>query len=248
MSSTSSNAMEPLSGALVKVPRHVAIIMDGNGRWAQARGLPRTAGHRAGVEALREVLEAAVDLGVPMLTVFAFSTENWSRPQPEVWALMQLLRYFLDRELDKLHANGVRLQHIGRQEELDPDLVERILKAQRLTEGNTRLHLNIAFNYGGRADIVDAVRRIIAEGLLPEAVDEAAVAARLSTTGLPDPDLVIRTAGEMRLSNFLIWQAAYAEYYSTPTYWPDFGRDELYRALLAYQQRDRRYGGLAPTR
>lgn len=229
---------------LVRVPQHVAIIMDGNGRWAEARNLPRSAGHRAGTENLRRVLEAVGQFGVPVLTLYAFSTENWSRPLAEVRALMGLAQRVLDRELDELHRRGVRIRHIGRRSELDEGLVRRIERAEELTRNNRALTLNVAFNYGGRADIVDAVRALVRDGVAPQDMDEAAIGARLSTAGLPDPDLVIRTAGEMRLSNFLIWQAAYAEYYSTPTLWPDFDREELYKALLAYQERKRRFGGL----
>lgn len=227
---------------LLKTPQHIAIIMDGNGRWAQARGLPRPAGHRAGTENLRQIIEATVEFGVRMLTIYAFSTENWNRPAAEVRALLQLLRHVLDTELSKLHENGVRLRHIGRVEGLPDDLLQRIREAEDLTRHNTRLAVNIAFNYGGRAELVDAVRRLLAEGCTPGAVTEQTIADHLYTSGAPDPDLVIRTAGEMRLSNFLIWQAAYAEYYSSPVFWPDFGREELYRALVAYQERDRRFG------
>ena len=229
---------------LLKLPRHVGIIMDGNGRWAQARGLPRVAGHRAGTENLRTILTAAVDFGVPILTLYAFSTENWGRPAAEVQALMLILRETLTNELPELHKNGVRIRHIGRKEPLDAGLLEAIRHAEELTQFNTQLALNIALNYGGRADIVDAVRQIAREGTSADQIDEATIAAHLSTAGLDDPDLIIRTAGEMRLSNFLVWQAAYAEFYSTPAYWPDFGRDEFYQALLAYQQRDRRFGKL----
>jgi undecaprenyl diphosphate synthase len=229
---------------LVRVPQHVAIIMDGNGRWAQARGRPRSAGHRAGTENLRRVLEAVGELQIPVLTLYAFSTENWSRPVSEVRALLGLAQRVIDRELDELHRRGVCIRHIGRREELDNALVRRIERAEALTRANTALTLNIAFNYGGRADIVDAVRALVREGVPADEIDEAAISARLSTAGLPDPDLVIRTAGEMRLSNFLVWQSAYAEYYSTPTLWPDFDREELQKALLAYQERKRRFGGL----
>lgn len=244
---TARDAAGPPLPPLRKTPRHVAIIMDGNGRWAQARGLPRTAGHRAGTENLRQVIQATVEFGVPMLTIYAFSTENWKRPAAEVRALMQLVRRVLDAELANLHENGVRLKHIGRIEGLQDDLVARIREAEALTAQNTRLNLNIALNYGGRAELVDAVKRIVAEGLPPEAIDEQTLSDHLYTAGLPDPDLVIRTAGEMRLSNFLIWQAAYAEYYSTPVYWPDFGREALYAALVAYQERDRRFGRVTET-
>jgi len=230
---------------LVKVPRHVAIIMDGNGRWAQARGLPRAAGHRAGTENLRRILAAAAEFGVGMLTIYAFSTENWERPEPEVNVLLGLLERVLDSEVAELHKNGVKIRHIGRTQGLAPRLVGKIRAAEMLTQHNSCLALNVAFNYGGRAEIVDAVRRIVAEGIPPERIDEETISRHLYTSGLPDPDLIIRTAGEMRLSNYLTWQAAYAEYYSTPTYWPDFDRQELYKALLAYQQRERRYGRLS---
>ena len=230
--------------SLARIPHHVAIIMDGNGRWAQARGLPRTAGHKAGTENLRRILRAAAELGIGMLTIYAFSTENWARPDWEVNALLLLLEDVLDNEVDDLYANGVRIHHIGRTQGLAPRLVEKIRQAQEKTQRNSRMVLNVAFNYGGRSEIVDAVRRIVAEGLTPERIDEKAISRRLYTAGLPDPDLVIRTAGEMRLSNLLIWQAAYAEFYATPTFWPDFDREELHRALLAYQRRERRFGRL----
>lgn len=229
------------------VPVHVAIIMDGNGRWAQQRGLPRTAGHRAGTENIRTVLQAAVDFGIQYLTLFAFSTENWGRPAEEVRALMMLLEQVIDRELAELHAKGVRLRHLGRLDALPSKLQEKIQHALELTKDNTRISVNIAFNYGGRMEIVEAVRRMMREGVKPDEVTEETLSKYLFTAGLPDPDLIIRTAGEMRLSNFLIWQAAYAEYYSTPTYWPDFGREEFYKALLAYAQRDRRFGLLKPA-
>jgi undecaprenyl diphosphate synthase len=223
-------------------PRHVAIIMDGNGRWARQRGLPRLAGHRAGTEALRRVIEAAVELGVPMLTIYAFSTENWKRPAHEVRGLMFLLEDVIERQLDELDANGVRLRHIGWLDGMPPHLAEAIQRAVRRTAGNSRLALNVAFNYGSRAEIVRAVRRIVAAGLPPEAIDEATVAAHLETAGLPDPDLVIRTSGEMRLSNFLLWQLAYAEIYCTETLWPDFDRAALLAALDSYAGRERRFG------
>jgi len=230
---------------LVKVPAHVGIIMDGNGRWAQSRGLPRLAGHRAGVDNLRRVLQAAMDLGIKALTLYAFSTENWSRPASEVRGLIRLFEHMIDTHIDELNENGVRLRQVGRVEGLAARLVEKIRQAEQITAHNDRLMLDFAFNYGGRAEIVDALKRIVAEGIPAEEIDEATIGDHLWTAGLPDPDLIIRTGGDMRLSNFLIWQAAYAEFYSTPTYWPDFDRDELYRALLAYQQRDRRFGGLS---
>lgn len=232
--------------ALEKVPQHVGIIMDGNGRWARARGLPRSAGHRAGTENLRDVLRAAVEFGVQILTIYAFSTENWNRPDHEVRALLSILDRVIDRELAELHAEGVQLRHIGRLERLPPSLQEKVLHAVELTKDNRRLILNVAFDYGGRAEIVDAIRGIIADDVPAEQVDESLVSRYLYTAGLPDPDLIIRTSGEMRISNFLIWQGAYAELYVTPALWPDFGKDELYKALENYSQRERRFG-LVPT-
>ncbi len=227
---------------LQKIPTHVAIIMDGNGRWARARGLPRVMGHRQGTENIRRVLTAAVEYGIKILTIYAFSTENWGRPEDEVHGLLSILEQTLPREAPELNKNGVQLRHIGRLEGLSPQLQKAVREAMDLTRNNDRLILNIAWNYGGRAEIVDAVRRIIQEGLKPEEVTEELISCYLYTCGIPDPDLVIRTGGEMRLSNYLIWQAAYAEYYSTPTYWPDFDKNELYRALLAFNERQRRFG------
>ncbi len=239
---TSQETVPSPETPLIRVPRHVAIIMDGNGRWAAARGLPRAAGHRAGIENLRLVLRAAVEFGVSVLTVYAFSTENWKRPRLEVNALLAMLEEAIETELDALDEAGVRIRHLGRIEGLEPRLVRKIESAIGRTAHNNTLCLNVAFNYGGRAEIVDAVRRIVADGLPPEAIDESTISQYLGTQDLPDPDLIIRTGGEMRVSNFLLWQGAYAEFYSTPTFWPDFGRDEFYRALLAYQQRQRRFG------
>lgn len=232
------------SKRLERLPRHVGIIMDGNGRWAQARGLPRSAGHKAGTENLRRVIEAAVEFGIPALTLYAFSTENWKRPPLEVEALMTLMSAALRDELGALHQNGVRIRHLGRRDGVPAVLLAGIRHAEELTRNNERLLLNIAFNYGGRADIVDAVRALLRQGTTAEAIDEKAISGALTTAGLPELDLVIRTAGEMRLSNFLIWEAAYAEYYSTAVYWPDFDREELFKALAAYASRERRYGGL----
>jgi undecaprenyl diphosphate synthase len=232
---------------LTKVPHHIAIIMDGNGRWAKARGLPRVAGHRAGTDNLHRILRAAKDFGVKVVTIYAFSTENWNRPRPEVMALMRILEQVIDEELEELHSNGVRIRHIGRSEGLSKRLVEKIRYAQDYTSANQDLVLNVAFNYGGRADVVDAVRQMIRDGVPADQVDEETISRYLSTGGLPDPDMIIRTGGDMRLSNFLIWQAAYSEFYSTRVFWPDFGRKELYQALLAYQQRERRFGGLPQT-
>jgi len=229
---------------LARMPRHVAIIMDGNGRWAKARGLPRAAGHRAGTQNIRRVLEACVEYGIEVLTIYAFSTENWGRPDKEVRGIMRLLEQNLTEQLPELHAKGVQIRHSGSLERVSRSLKNKIQEALELTKANQRIILNVAFNYGGRAEILHAVRRIIAAGVPAEGVDEALFTRYLYTAGLPDPDLIIRTAGEMRLSNFLIWQSAYAEYYSTPTYWPDFDRAELHRALEAYAARERRFGRL----
>jgi undecaprenyl diphosphate synthase len=225
----------------------VAIIMDGNGRWARARGLPRLAGHRAGVDNLRRVLEAAGDFGIRYLTIYAFSTENWGRPPDEVRGLHNILEDVIDRELQSLNKNGVQLRHIGRLERLSPELQAKVHQAVELTRANQRLVLSIAWNYGGRDEIVQAVRRMMANGVVPDEVDEDLVSQYLYTAGIPDPDLVIRTSGELRVSNFLIWQGAYAEWYVTPTYWPDFGRDELLEALWEYARRDRRFGRVEPV-
>ncbi len=228
-----------------QVPPHVAIIMDGNGRWARARGLPRLAGHRAGVDNLRRVLEAAAEFGIQYLTIYAFSTENWSRPPDEVRGLINILEDVIDRELESLHENGVQLRHIGRLDGLSLALQRKVHHAVELTRDNRRLVLNIAWNYGGRDEIVQALRRILESGVAPEEVDEEMVSRHLYTQGIPDPDLIIRTSGEQRVSNFLIWQGAYAEWYITPTFWPDFGRDELLEALWEYARRDRRFGRVA---
>ncbi len=229
---------------LPQSPTHVGIIMDGNGRWANARGLPRHAGHRAGVENLRRILRAAVELSVPILTLYAFSTENWKRPDDEIEGLMHLLSDALDKEVDELHKNGVQLRHLGDLTPLSKPLKRRIREAVELTRHNDRLIANIAFNYGGRQEIVEAVRQVVAKGIPSTEITEALIDDHLYTAGIPDADLVIRTSGEFRVSNFLIWQGAYAEYYITPKFWPEFDKDEFYEALKAYSQRDRRYGGL----
>jgi len=228
----------------VRVPQHVAIIMDGNGRWAKARGLPRLKGHQAGTENLRPILRASAEFGIQILTVWAFSTENWRRPQAEVRGLLRILQQVIRRELRELHAEGVRICHLGRLDRLPGSLSRQILDAVEFTRENNRIVLNVAFDYGGRAEIVQAVQRIIRDGIPAEAVDEALLSGYLYTAGQPDPDLIIRTSGEMRTSGFMLWQSAYSEYYVTPTLWPDFGRDELYEALLAYDRRDRRFGGI----
>ncbi len=226
----------------VRTPRHVAIIMDGNGRWAKAHGLPRTEGHRHGTENLRRILRAAVENDIEILTIYAFSTENWSRPRAEVRMLLRILESVIDRELGELHADGVQLRHIGELDGISPALQKKIQRAMDLTRNNTRLILNIAFNYGGRDEIVHAVRHIIADGIPAEQVNEALISSYLYTGGLPDPELIIRTSGELRISNFLIWQGAYSEYYATSTFWPDFDEAELKRALVAYGKRKRRFG------
>jgi undecaprenyl diphosphate synthase len=228
-------------------PRHVAIIMDGNGRWARGRGLPRLAGHRAGTENIRRIVTECVEQGVRYLTLYAFSTENWSRPAHEVDGLMRILGEYIDRETRRLHDQGVRIRHLGRLDGLPAGLVRKIQAAIEQTAANTRLTLAVALNYGGRAEIVDALRAIVAAGVAPDQIDEGCVAAYLDTRGMPDPDLVIRTSGERRLSNFLVWQAAYSELWMTPVFWPDFGPAHLRQALDDYAGRERRFGGLAPS-
>jgi undecaprenyl diphosphate synthase len=225
-----------------QMPTHVAIIMDGNGRWAQARGLPRMAGHRAGTENLRRVIEACGDFGIKYLTIYAFSTENWGRPADEVRGLMSIVEEVIDRELAELHRQGVQLRHIGELSGIKPSLQAKVRHAIELTKNNQRLVLNVAFNYGGRDEIVHAIREMIAAGVNPQEVNEDLVHRYLYTADCPDPDLIIRTSGELRVSNFLIWQGAYAEWYVTPTFWPDFGREELLEALREYAQRERRFG------
>ena len=228
------------------IPTHVAIVMDGNGRWAQKRGLPRLAGHRAGTENLQEIIKACVDFGVKYLTIYAFSTENWGRPAEEVDGLMHILEDVIDQKLEELHQQGVQLVHIGQLERLDTSLREKVKKSIDLTKDNHRLTVCIAWNYGGRDEIVCAIRRIIEDGLKPEQICDDIVSDYLFTTGIPDPDLIIRTSGEMRISNFLIWQSAYSEWYVTPILWPDFNRDEFRKALIDYGQRERRYGLVIP--
>lgn len=227
---------------ITRIPHHVGIIMDGNGRWARARGLPRLAGHKAGTENIRRVLRAATDFGIKVLTVYAFSTENWGRPADEVAGLMDLLGQGIRRETKALHAEGVCIRHSGRLQGIAPKLAQQIQDAVTLTCDNQRITLNVAFNYGGRAEIVDAVQQIIREGYPAEAITEELISHYLYTGDLPDPDLIIRTGGEYRLSNFLLWQAAYAEYYATPTFWPDFDEAEFATALIEYSQRERRFG------
>lgn len=232
----------PLNIPPEKIPQHVAMIMDGNGRWAVQRGLPRLAGHKAGTENLRRVIRATVEFGVKYLTIYAFSTENWGRPAEEVQGLMLILQNVIDRELGELHKEGVQLRHIGRLERLDPAIQKKVLHAIDLTKNNDRLILNVAFNYGGRDEIVNAIQKIIKDGIPADEVTDDLVNQYLFTAGVPDPDLIIRTSGELRVSNFLIWQAAYSEWYITPTFWPDFDKEEYRRALEDFANRDRRYG------
>jgi undecaprenyl diphosphate synthase len=237
-----------LAATGTKIPRHVAIIMDGNGRWAEARGLPRFAGHTAGVEAVRRTVRASIELGIQFITIYSFSTENWSRPEAEVTFLMGLMRRFIRSDLAELHKNGVRIRMLGDRDRVDPDLLALMDEAVEITSANTALTLVIAFNYGGRGEIAKAARRLasqVLEGTLPlDAINADAVTAALDTHGLPDPDLLIRTSGEERLSNFLLWQLAYAEFLFLDVLWPDFDRQHLERALQEYRTRDRRYGGL----
>jgi undecaprenyl diphosphate synthase len=233
---------------LDQLPAHIAIIMDGNGRWAAQRHLPRVEGHRAGITAVRQVVEASARLGIDVLTLYAFSLENWKRPQAEVSTLMTLLKRYLRLELGTLLENNIRFLVIGRQDELAPDIREELAGAVRQTANNTGMRFNIALNYGGRAEIVDAARRAIQAGVPPETLDEARFGEFLYTAGQPDPDLLIRTSGEMRVSNFLLWQIAYAEIWVTETLWPDFRARDLLEALLAYQKRERRYGGIKSSR
>ncbi len=227
-----------------QLPTHVAIIMDGNGRWAAERRLPRVEGHRNGVEAVRDTVETAARLGLQVLTLYAFSVENWKRPAAEIGALMMLLKRYLRSELKTLLGNNIRFRVIGRPEALPADVQAELADAVERTAGNRGMIFNIALNYGGRTEIVDAARRAIEEGIAPAELDEARFSTLLYTGGQPDPDLLIRTSGELRISNFLLWQIAYAEIYVTDTYWPDFRRRHLLEAILAFQKRERRYGGI----
>ena len=227
-----------------RLPRHVAVIMDGNGRWAAQRHLPRVEGHRAGIEAVRDVVETSARLDINVLTLYAFSVENWKRPVSEVSTLMSLLKRYLRLELNTLLRNNIRFNVIGRVQELAPDIRTELQMAEKKTSGNAGMLFNIALNYGGRAEIVEAARALIASGVQPDDLDEQRFAEFLYTAGQPDPDLLIRTSGEMRVSNFLLWQIAYAEIWVTDTLWPDFRKRDLFEAILAYQKRDRRYGGI----
>jgi undecaprenyl diphosphate synthase len=226
------------------LPAHIAIIMDGNGRWARKRGLPRVAGHRAGIDAVREVVEGSAQLGIPVLTVYAFSVENWKRPRTEVSMLMKLLKEYLNKELDNIHKNNIQFRTIGRTDELDPSVQAELEKGVVHTRKNTGMIFNVALNYGGRAEIVDAVNRILQTGR--DRITEKDFSQYLYTASQPDPDLLIRTSGELRISNFLLWQIAYAEIWVTGTLWPDFEKKHLYEAIIAFQKRERRYGGIEP--
>lgn len=216
--------------------------MDGNGRWAAERGLQRLAGHRAGTENLRNIIRASVEFGIKYLTIYAFSTENWSRPRAEVQGLMRVLADAIEKELDELHQNGVRIRHLGHLENVPDNLARKITDAVEITKNNDRLNLNVAFNYGGRDEMLHAIRNMIQDGLRPEEITDETVSQYLFTKDIPDPDLIIRTSGEFRTSNFLMWQSAYAEWYITPVYWPSFNRDELLKALRNYESRERRFG------
>jgi undecaprenyl diphosphate synthase len=224
------------------IPVHIAIIMDGNGRWARARGLPRLAGHKAGTENLRRVIEACVEFGVKYLTIYAFSTENWERPKDEVRGLMNIFDDVFDRELAELHRQGAQLRHIGRMEGIRESMQEKIRRGIDLTKDNDQLVLNVAFNYGGRDEILHAIEEMIKDGVRPDDVTDELVSEYLFTSDSPDPDLVIRTSGEMRISNFLLWQAAYSEWIFPEVLWPDFGKEELLDAIREYSQRERRFG------
>ena len=243
-------AIPPAAGWGRATPRHVGIIMDGNGRWAAARGLPRMEGHRRGVESVRRAVRAAIELGVSYLTIYSFSTENWTRPPQEVSFLMALLKRFIRNDLADLHANEVRVRVIGSREGLDPEITALLNEAEVLTRLNKRLTLVVAFNYGGRQEIADAARRLAmraaAGELEPASISAESIRAELDTSDMPDPDLIIRTSGEQRLSNFLLWQAAYAEFVFLPQHWPDFDRAAFESALAVYSSRERRFGGLRP--
>ncbi len=230
-----------------RLPKHVAVIMDGNGRWAGRRKLPRIAGHRAGLESVRDIVENSARLGIEVLTLYAFSVENWKRPHNEVRTLMSLLREYIRRELDQVHKNNIRFHAIGRIHELEESVRTELLNAMRITKGNKGMRLNVALNYSGRAELVDTFNRLFRElkqNGHKSPIDEEMISQSLYTSGIPDPDLLIRTSGEMRISNFLLWQIAYSEIYVTPTFWPDFRRKHLLEAILEYQKRDRRYGGI----
>jgi len=240
-------ASEGTTSNLPHVPRHVAIIMDGNGRWAKERGLSRVAGHRAGTENLRTIIRASAKLGIEYLTLYAFSTENWSRPKAEISGLMHILSDVIDREMDELNKEGARLLHIGHLDGLPKALQDKVRYAIDLTKDNRRITIVLAFNYGGRDEIIHAIKHMLADQVAPDDVDEALVSKYMFTGDIPDPDLVVRTSGELRTSNFLTWQSVYSEWYFPQVYWPDFNEEELRKAVEEYAKRDRRYGGLKET-
>ncbi len=237
-------AIEETPQEFSRVPQHIAIIMDGNGRWAKERGLPRVAGHRAGTENLRTIIRACVDFNVKYLTMFAFSTENWARPKAEVTGLMHILAEMIDQEVIKLNEEGARLVHIGHLEGLPKTLQKKVRNAVELTKNNDRITIILAFNYGGRDEIVNAIKHMLEDQVSPEDVNDELVSQYMFTKGIPDPDLVIRTSGEYRTSNFLTWQTVYSEWYFPPVYWPDFNKEELRKAIVEFGNRDRRFGGL----
>jgi undecaprenyl diphosphate synthase len=243
-----STASLPATADPAPGPNHVAIIMDGNGRWAKARGLPRVAGHRRGADAVRRIVRGAGELGIPVLTLFAFSTENWTRPVDEVNDLMGLLRHYLRNELEELHKNGAKLRVIGNREGLASDIVRDIADAEKMTRSNTRIDVNICINYGARDEILQATRslarRVSSGEIAADDIDEDSFERELLTAGVPDPDLLIRTSGEQRISNFLLWQCAYAELVFVDTLWPDFGKENLEQAIAEFRRRERRYGGV----
>ena len=243
---TQASASQQSSKGQPKVPVHVAIIMDGNGRWAQKRGLPRLDGHRVGVDSIQKILRTLSQKGVQYVTLYAFSTENWNRPEEEVTGILEILQYALRVQTEALHENNVRIVHIGKQDRLSSQLREEVAHAEQLTPGNSGITLNVAFDYGGRDEILAAVKKIIRDGIPEDQVDEALFQSYLFTGHSPDPDLIIRTGGEMRISNFLLWQSAYSEYYHTPTLWPDLESDEIERVLEDYSTRQRRFGRVEP--
>jgi undecaprenyl diphosphate synthase len=248
MTARADQTQQPSSDQNVepKVPQHVAFIMDGNGRWANQRGLPRLEGHRVGVECIQRVLEFLGEKGVRYVTIYAFSTENWTRPAEEVQGIMELLHDALQQQTEALHEKNVRVVHIGKVGRLNPDLQKAVAYAERLTRNNTGLTLNVAFDYGGRDEILEAVKRIVKDGVPPEEINEGLFSSYLYTAHSPDPDLIVRTAGELRLSNFLLWQSAYSEYYHTPVLWPDLDAAELEKALESFNGRQRRFGNVKP--
>jgi undecaprenyl diphosphate synthase len=237
----------PLAGDPA-VPRHVAIIMDGNGRWAAQRGLPRIAGHQHGTSNIRRITTAAAEIGIKYLTLWAFSTDNWRRPREEIDGILRILAEVIERETDELHRQGAQLRHIGSLQGLDVELQEAVLAAVKRTAGNDRLILTLAFNYSGRQELIAAVRALMSSGISADAVDEAALQAHLFTRDLPDPDLIVRTSGEYRISNFLLWQSAYSELFFTPKLWPDFGAEDLLEAVEEFGRRERRFGGVTSER